>query len=238
MPRWSNDCAEGATPVFRRKGRVSSLGALSLVCALTSSAPAASSCTASKLTAAGKNSAIELNCEAKAARVDAVVDGACLDKASENLAAAFSRAESKGGCGSSGDALEVEARIDEQVADVVAAIPRGADDASRACAASKLKAAGKRSRSRLQCFAKAEKQSAPVDVTCLAKAGDKFAAAFDKAEARGGCAVNDDAVLVAGLVDNGVARSWPRCYRPAATTSRRAASSATASTMRRARVSA
>ncbi|HET9063040.1 MAG TPA: PQQ-dependent sugar dehydrogenase [Candidatus Binatia bacterium] len=206
MPRLSNDCAEGATPVLRRKGRVSSLGALSLVCALTSSAPAASSCTASKLTAAGKNSAIELNCEAKAARIDAVVDGACLDKASEKLAAAFSRAESKGGCGSSGDALELEARIDEQVADVVAAIPRGADDASRACAASKLKAAGKRSRSRLQCFAKAEKQSAPVDVTCLAKAGDKFASAFDKAEARGGCTVNDDAVLVAGLVDGGISQ--------------------------------
>ena len=66
---------------------------MALVCALASSAPAASSCAASKLTAAGKGSATELNCESKAARIDAAVDSACLDKASEKLAGAFSRAE-------------------------------------------------------------------------------------------------------------------------------------------------
>jgi len=187
-----------------RNSPLSSLGALALVCALASSAPAASSCAASKLAAAGKSSGAELGCEAKAARSGAIVDPVCLAKVSDKLSSAFSKAESKGACGASGDALDVEARIDEQVADVVAAIPRGADDGSRTCAASKLKAAGKRSRSRLQCFAKAEKRSESVDLTCLAKAGEKFSSAFDKAEARGGCVSTGDASLIAGFVDGGV----------------------------------
>ncbi|HET9062568.1 MAG TPA: hypothetical protein VFO62_04700, partial [Candidatus Binatia bacterium] len=98
MPRWSNGDERTPTPATTT-APWSGLGAILLVCVLASSAPAASSCTASKLTAAGKNSAIELNCESKAARIDDAVDVACLDKASEKLVAAFSKAEAKGGCG-------------------------------------------------------------------------------------------------------------------------------------------
>jgi len=132
------------------------------------------------------------------------VDAACVEDASAKLIRAFSKAESKEGCGASGDAAEVSALVDAQVTDVVAAIPRGNDDDSRKCAARKIKAAGKRSRSRLQCFARAEKKHASVDVSCLGKAGDKFFSTFEKTEALGGCAANGDALLVAGLVDGGV----------------------------------
>ena len=180
--------------------------AVVLVCASAAAAPAASPCTASKLTAAGKSSAFELNCESKAARADTAADVMCVGRAEERLAAAFSKAETNGGCGVSGDVLDVEARIDEQRADIVAAIPRGASDASRACAASKLKAAGKRSRSRLACFSKAQKRHVAVDVACLAKAAGKFATLFARAEARGGCVMGDDAFVIAGLVDGGVSK--------------------------------
>jgi len=180
------------------------VGAAVMVCVMATSAPAASSCTSSKLAAAAKASAARLACESKAARADAPVDPACLGRADERLAAAFLKAEAKGGCGASADVVDVGVRIDGRVADVVAAIPRGTTDASRACAASKLKAAGKRSRSRLMCFSKADRRNESVDLGCLGKAAEKFNAAFDKADARGGCVADDDAMAVAAVVDSGV----------------------------------
>lgn len=206
MPqRWNAiDDARGRATPHAKVTPVSGLGVLALVCAMATSSPAATSCVASKLTAAAKNSAAELKCESKAARADTAVDSSCIDRADEKLATGFSKAQTTGGCGASADVLDVGARIDAQVVDVVAAIPHGSTEASRTCAASKLKAAGKRSRARLSCFAKAERTSSTVDVTCLAKAGERFTAAFDKAEARGGCALEGDATLVAGLVDDGV----------------------------------
>ena len=172
---------------------------------LADGASAAPVCTATKLKAAGKDSGAKLRCHAKAAKANAAVDPACLSKSSDKLALSFSKAETAGGCANSGDAVAVEARIDGQVADVVAAIPLGGDDASRACAYKKLTAAGKKSKLRLTCYSKAEKKNVDVDPACLQKAEDKFVAAFGKAEAAGGCASMGDAAAIEALVDIGVA---------------------------------
>jgi cysteine-rich repeat protein len=208
MPRSRrrSEITSSCSPLAKTSIRVWRLGAVAMLCAMATSAPAASSCSSSKLAAAAKASAAELGCESKAARIDAPVDLACLGRAEERLTRAFSKAEAKGGCGASADVFDVRARIQGQVADVVAALPRGTTDPSHACAASKLKAAGKRSRSRLMCFSKAERRKASVDLGCLSKAGEKFTAAFDRADARGGCVASDDAMLVAALVDGGVSR--------------------------------
>ncbi len=192
---------------MNRARRVTLLAA-SIAAILTlaaASAHAAPVCTASKLKAAAKDSGSKLRCHAKAAKANAAVDPACLSKSSDKLALAFSKAESNGGCGSSGDAVAVEARTDTQVADVVAAIPLGADDASRTCASKKLTAASKKSKGRLTCYSKAEKKSEAVDPACLTKAEDKFVAAFAKAETAGGCASVGDEAAIEVLVDTGVA---------------------------------
>lgn len=69
------------------------------------------------------------------------------------------------------------------------------------CAAAKLKAAGSRAAGKLNCHAKAALKGSSVDAECLAKADAKFAAAFTKAEAGGGCIVNGDAASTGGQVD-------------------------------------
>jgi cysteine-rich repeat protein len=175
--------------------------AIGLAAVTTYGAP---SCTASKLQAAAKDSAAKLGCHSKAVKADALVDSTCLDKSSQKLALMFSKAETKGGCGASGNALAVEAQVDEQVSAVVSAIPVGADVTSRACAAAKIKAAAKKSKSRLGCFVKAEKKAAGVDSACLDKVEAKFNAAFAKVDGRGGCASVDDAAAIEGLVDLGI----------------------------------
>ncbi|MBY0276303.1 hypothetical protein K2Z84_13235 [Candidatus Binatia bacterium] len=77
------------------------------------------------------------------------------------------------------------------------------------CAAAKLKAAGTRAAAKLNCHAKAALKGISVDTDCLAKADAKFATAFSKAEAGGGCIVNGDAgstgSQVDGMVSNVVA---------------------------------
>lgn len=69
------------------------------------------------------------------------------------------------------------------------------------CAAAKLKAAGTRAAAKLNCHAKAALRGSSVDTECLAKADTKFATAFSKAEAGGGCIVTSDAASTGGQVD-------------------------------------
>lgn len=69
------------------------------------------------------------------------------------------------------------------------------------CAAAKAKAAGAKVYAKAKCYQKALRTGAMVDTACLVKAEQKFVAAFGKAEAKGGCAVNGDAAAVEALVD-------------------------------------
>src|SRR5947207_2263720 len=60
------------------------------------------------------------------------------------------------------------------------------------CQAAKLLATGKETASELACHAKAAKKGIAVDQRCLDKAQSKFAASFQKAEAKGGCTTTGD----------------------------------------------
>ena len=77
-------------------------------------------CASGKRKAAGKKAMAMLLCYAKTATKSMPVDSACLGKASANLGKAFTKAEKKGGCITTGDAMAVEDAVDAIVAQVVA----------------------------------------------------------------------------------------------------------------------
>ena len=83
--------------------------------------------------------------------------------------------------------------------------PSGAAPDARLCAIRKLEAASRKSAARLTCYERAIAAGAPVDPLCLAKADAKFAAAFVRAEARGGCVTTGDVGSVETTVDTCVA---------------------------------
>jgi len=85
------------------------------------------------------------------------------------------------------------------------------DNAEQACAASKLKATGKKAAAKLKCEAKViAKEQEPTDPECLAKAEEKFLKAFAKAEGKGGCVSEGDAVAVEANVDQFVGEEVTR----------------------------
>ncbi len=79
-------------------------------------------CVAAKLTATGKDALAELACHAAAVKRGGAIDPACLAKAEARLVAAFTKAESKPPCVTTGDAAAVAASVDDLVIDVLAAL--------------------------------------------------------------------------------------------------------------------
>jgi len=86
-----------------------------------------------------------------------------------------------------------------------AALPADAqtlDKVERVCASIKLKVTAKKTLAKLKCEAAAiMQQLADPAPECLAKAEQKFLAAFTKAEANGGCVSEADAAAVETAVD-------------------------------------
>jgi len=68
------------------------------------------------------------------------------------------------------------------------------------CAGTKLKATGKKAKTKLGCHAKATRKGVAVDSQCLAKAEASFASTFSSAEAHGPCLTTGDA----GGIESGV----------------------------------
>ena len=101
----------------------------------------AEKCLSAKLTAAAKKTNAKLACHAKAASKQLPVDPQCLEKAATAFAKAFTKAESKGGCTTTGDASPIEASIDAFVQSTAAALPDGGTKDGGKCAAAKRKAA-------------------------------------------------------------------------------------------------
>lgn len=100
---------------------------------------------------------------------------------------------------------------------VTAVTTQAAATPAQKCAAAKLKAAGTRAAAKLNCHAKAALKGSAVDAECLAKADTKFASAFTKAEAGGGCIVNGDTASTGAQVDgmvSGVVAATPSASYP------------------------
>src|SRR5262245_24812131 len=72
----------------------------------------AQKCSASKVKATSKKAASKLKCHEKAISKGMAVDPLCLTKAEDKFADAFAKAEDKGGCGTMGDAGDLELVVD------------------------------------------------------------------------------------------------------------------------------
>lgn len=79
---------------------------------------------------------------------------------------------------------------------------RPAPSPAQRCASAKLKAAAKYAASRLRCHERAVLRGVGTEPLCLQKAEDKFAAAFAKADLKGGCFTTGDAAAVRALADS------------------------------------
>jgi cysteine-rich repeat protein len=177
------------------------VGAACLAALAGGAANPAGQCAAAKLKASGKKSASKLKCYAKSVGKGTVVSTSCLDKAEVKFSGAISKVESKGGCTTPGNGGTLEQLVDDLVADVVTALTPDDSSAARKCAAAKLKATGKKADAKLKCEAKPLPKGGSVDPECLDKAEGKFAAAFGKAEDKGGCTTIGDAGTLEQRVD-------------------------------------
>lgn len=84
----------------------------------------AQKCALKKIKAVAKKAQLKLKCYAKAA-VKGAVDPKCIAKAEAKFDKLFTKAESKGGCATSGDEQALEDKVDAFVADVVSELPAG-----------------------------------------------------------------------------------------------------------------
>src|SRR6185369_12935588 len=98
----------------------------------------------------------------------------------------------------------IAAILDSSV-DPLATALRPTTTASR-CAATKLKAAGKKAKTKLGCNAKAMRTGVALDPQCLAKAETRFASTFSSAEAQAQCLTTNDADGIESQVDDVVSQ--------------------------------
>jgi len=82
----------------------------------------AEKCAAAKLNAAAKKMAAKLRCYQKAVAANGRLHPNCLVVAEATFAAAFARAEARGGCVTTGDAAAIEMEVDADVAALVSAL--------------------------------------------------------------------------------------------------------------------
>src|SRR5262245_48130607 len=157
-------------------------------------------CAGAKLKATGNAAGARLACHATAARQGVGTDPACLANADSKLSDAFDQAEARGGCVTTDDADDIDVLLDSSVGSLVSAL-RPASTKSR-CAAAKLKATGRKAKTKLRCQAKATGRGVTVDPACLPKAEARFVAVFAKAEARPPCLTTGDAAGIERLVDD------------------------------------
>ncbi len=80
-------------------------------------------CATSKQKAAAKKLLAKVICHGNAIKKSVPVDPACLTKAETKFNEAFTKAEGKGGCTTTGDTAAIEQLIDETLADLLEALP-------------------------------------------------------------------------------------------------------------------
>jgi len=172
--------------------------------ALAADAPA-QQCAARKLKATGKKAGGLLKCWSREVLRPGTYSG-CAAKAELKFADTFERGDAKGGCAVTGDADAIETKVDAFVDDVVADLtgsPAGAilgTSKAKKCAASKLRAVGRKSSTQLKCHAKVA-TSGSLDPSCISRAEASYNQKWDRAEAKGGCATSNDKAAIETRVD-------------------------------------
>ncbi len=150
-------------------------------------------CRATKLKAAGKACDCRHAVASKALATGGTPD---FTKCADKLAAAFAKADAKGGCPLTGEGGTVGGRLTSLVADLEAALQAsGASGDAAACVAAKLKAAGKKCACAHKIQATATvKKLVPDFTACDAKLEQAFAKA--EAKAAGACPTLADAEAI------------------------------------------
>ena len=144
----------------------------------------ADKCLQSKIKAIAQKEVGLLLCSSKeATKGVASVEPGCIAKVRNKFAKAYDKVV---GC-STPPAAQCESIADACQTQVRGALPDGNATTPSKCEAARLKAAGKKAKAKLNCYAKVAKQNLPVDPACLGKAEAKFTAAYNKVS---GCATD------------------------------------------------
>ena len=166
-------------------------------------ATASMKCQAAKLKAAGKGCDCRHGAAAKALTSGDPPD---FTKCAGKLSDAFAKAESKGGCPATGEGTTVDGRLVTLVNDLETALQTGSasGDAAVACAAAKLKAAGKKCACVHGAQAKAALKGIAPD---FSKCDAKLDSAYAKAEAKAGgvCPTTGDADAICDAIEGQLA---------------------------------
>ena len=149
-------------------------------------------CTGGKLHAAGVGISLALKCYQKPAKTGDPLDPECLAKADDKLLGGLDKSDAKGPC--PGDTFAVASAAGLCVDALVASLLD-----TGACTVAKLAAAGLKASNKFKCLQKAALKSV-FDPACFAKAEERFAALFAKADGKGPCV--GDAAVVESLIDD------------------------------------
>jgi hypothetical protein len=165
----------------------------------------AEKCAAAKRILTGKKFAGLLSCDANAVRKGAAVDPTCVATVTTTFMTAWSKAEQKGGCSTTNDAMTLENVVDAVRASLDSALIVTGPPST--CTAAKFLTTGKKGTCKLQCSARAARKglplSAPTIAACLTTCSTRFATAFAKAEAKkkGACHTTGDAAEIETAID-------------------------------------
>jgi hypothetical protein len=160
-------------------------------------------CAGAKIKACGKKAACLLSLLAKNASKGDPIPADKRQKCLAQFSGAFAKAESKGGCLTTGDAGDLEDKVD------IAADGTGSTLGSplyqgtpNGCQGAKIKATGKKAKCLLSLKAKSASKGTAIDSAKVSKCTGKFSGAFAKAESKGGCKTTSDADDEETIVDN------------------------------------
>jgi hypothetical protein len=172
--------------------------------ALVTAGPAAAQagkCTATKLRAACKKAACKAGLESKEASKGAAIDPLKLAKCEAKFDKAFTKAEAKPGCSTTGDAAAIEAKVDAYVADLATELDVATGTNPNKCEGAKIKAAAKKTSCKCGLEAKQAQKGGTIDPAKIAKCEQGFTNSFTKAETKGGCNTTGDAATIEAKVD-------------------------------------
>jgi hypothetical protein len=162
-------------------------------------ATAQSKCAGYKLKTAGRAARCLLKEEARAA-LDGTLDEAAVATCHAKLQKAFSKAEAKPPCLTTGDAAAIDAKVSAVVADVSGALAPGAPDEKK-CQSLKMKVSGAKAKCLLVREGSAVAKGLSPDPLRLMKCRDKFAFVFAQIEAQHHCTTTGDAAAIEATVD-------------------------------------
>lgn len=181
-------------------------------------------CGAVKIRAIGKGFAAKSSCHANAVLRGSSAEAPCLTRAQQDLAEAFARAESRGGCAGGVSAASLGIALDAWVAGAVATLapptlpPLGPPtEASLRCALSRVRAVSRTFVGKLRCRAAGVLRGSPSEASCAARAQATLVTAFARTDAHGGCTPGADAATLGTVIDTWVASAVTAAGFPVAT---------------------